>query len=463
MTDCTIGIDLGSTSIKGVLYSPVCDEVLHIESRQIFPRVATVPTQYEEDPIVIRDAAFDVVHALAQQAKEIGVRIVRIAVTGQMHGGLLVDAGLKPVTNFITWQDKRGDEKEEGKASLVQNLVSVVPFDLMEETGGYLFTGYLGVTIASLLKQDALLAHAHSMLGIYDWLACMLAGAKPTTDITSASAWGMYSITRKCWIPEILQAAGIEERLLPIVLEPGAVLGTISPQYAQVLELPPDLEIVIGLGDTQASYLGCGGAPDKIVLNFGTGSQCLWETEKTFPTPGTDTRYLGDGRHLATVPTLAGGLAYQLLEEFFEEVVREFSGTEVSKESAYSAMERLGRQVGDVKGLSFTPLFNGSRFLASDERAAITGLSRQNFHPGNMISALLHGMIEEVAAPFFARQAGASDFDGLIGSGNGMRRNKLLQEIASKRFGLPLSIPKHPEEAAVGAALVASWRGTLSP
>ena len=41
----------------------------------------------------------------------------------------------------------------------------------------------------------------------------------------------------------------------------------------------------------------------------------------------------------------------------------------------------------------------------------------------------------------------------MVASGNGIRLNKHLTERFVKTFGLPLSIPKHQEEAAFGAAL----------
>ena len=39
----------------------------------------------------------------------------------------------------------------------------------------------------------------------------------------------------------------------------------------------------------------------------------------------------------------------------------------------------------------------------------------------------------------------------LVGSGNGIRRNKLLAEIISKFFNMPLNVPVNAEEAALGA------------
>jgi ribulose kinase len=44
----------------------------------------------------------------------------------------------------------------------------------------------------------------------------------------------------------------------------------------------------------------------------------------------------------------------------------------------------------------------------------------------------------------------------LIGSGNGIRRNPLLADLLGSAFELPLVYPLHTEEAAHGAAMLAT-------
>ena len=41
----------------------------------------------------------------------------------------------------------------------------------------------------------------------------------------------------------------------------------------------------------------------------------------------------------------------------------------------------------------------------------------------------------------------------LVGSGNGIRKNKLMQELAEELYGMKMEIPLYQEEAAYGAAL----------
>lgn len=67
---------------------------------------------------------------------------------------------------------------------------------------------------------------------------------------------------------------------------------------------------------------------------------------------------------------------------------------------------------------------------------------------------MLRGILEEL----YDMYQGMCQMTGkkarcLVGAGNGIRKNTLMQEMAEKIFGMKLNIPKCQEEAALGAAL----------
>jgi sedoheptulokinase len=107
----------------------------------------------------------------------------------------------------------------------------------------------------------------------------------------------------------------------------------------------------------------------------------------------------------------------------------------------------------EMSDLRFDPIFGGSRWREPSARATLSGLTPDNFEFGAVTRALLAGMIEEIAAPYFEMEAHLRH-KGLRGSGNGMRRNPALRKIAEKRVGLPLVLSESEEEAARGAALL---------
>ena len=447
-----IAIDIGSSAIKAILCEQASGRALRIERRALESKIETPnPSYFEEDPTQLRDLVFETARALAAYATDCRQSIVGIAFTGQMHGGLVVDSQLCPLTNIITWQDKRGDEIRPSGKSYVEELRELLPAD---PTGVSIHTGFLAATLYWLVENKAMPARTSKVLGIYDWLTSMFAG-RAVTDITSAAAWGVYDIVALGWKHDIISAANISPEWLPEVAEPGVDLGPIDKGIADILGLPYETRIYGSIGDTQASYLGSGCTAEEILLNFGTGSQSMWEiasskVSQPVATEGTDIRYLRDGRYIVTVPTLAGGKAYWILAEFFRSVLQEFGGIEPPFDKVYAIMDALALR-SDSGGILFDPIFSGSKFRDERDLAAISGITGSNFTSKALVRALVEGMIEEVAVPYFIRE-GKCHHKQLVGAGNGLRKNAALREVAEQRFGLSLMLSEHLEEAAYGAA-----------
>ncbi len=79
-----------------------------------------------------------------------------------------------------------------------------------------------------------------------------------------------------------------------------------------------------------------------------------------------------------------------------------------------------------------------------------------NFSPGNLSRALLEGVIAQFKRLYdITLVAGAGERSVLIGAGNGVRKNKVLREVAERVFGLEMRVPVHTEAAAYGAAMQA--------
>ncbi|MPN35011.1 hypothetical protein SDC9_182505 [bioreactor metagenome] len=125
-------------------------------------------------------------------------------------------------------------------------------------------------------------------------------------------------------------------------------------------------------------------------------------------------------------------------------------------ETAYHGMDRcLAETEEPENAISFSTLFSGTR-EHPEKRASITELGIDNFTPEHFLYGVLNGMADELkkmyeegikAVPERPKQ--------LIGSGNGLRKNKELQKIFEKMFSMQLKIPVHREEAAFGSALFA--------
>ena len=206
------------------------------------------------------------------------------------------------------------------------------------------------------------------------------------------------------------------------------------------------IPVGVAIGDNQASFLGAAHGAGSVLVNIGTGSQVSLVSDRPVDSADVETRPYFDGKYLLVGCSLCGGKSYALLEGFFRETLRLFRGEESAP--LYDVMNRVLEQQKTTDVVVDTR-FMGTRQHA-DARASIRQLTPENFTPQDLICGLVQGMSDELYGLFDAMQAGC---DVLIGSGNGVRKNPALRRLLSERFGQPMQVPRHTEEASYGAAL----------
>ena len=95
--------------------------------------------------------------------------------------------------------------------------------------------------------------------------------------------------------------------------------------------------------------------------------------------------------------------------------------------------------------------FSGTR-SNPDLKGGLFDITTENLTPGDVKCAFLNGIIKELYDMYVSMNVSRSS---LIGSGNGIRKNKALRQTCENMFGAKMKTPLHLEEAAFGAALFA--------
>jgi sugar (pentulose or hexulose) kinase len=387
-----------------------------------------------------------------------------IGLTGQQHGVVVVDRNLQPLTPFINWQDRRVEELgPDGRSYLTQARELMGP-DAARRAGCTLSAGFMGATLYWLKCTDALPADAAWACFAADFVGVCLTGEPPQTDPTHGASSGLFDLRRRTWDEEAVERLGIRRALLPPVAEAGDPLGRLCEAAAQATGLAAGTPVFVALGDNQASVLGSvADLRQTVLVNVGTGAQVARYCEEIHHAPPLETRPFAREGYLLVHAGLSGGRAYATLERFFAQAVRDFTGQE-PKGPLYERMNELAAQVAaGSDGLRCDPTFAGTRQDPS-RRASLTGMSETNFTPAHLVRALLEGMARSFREGYDnLRAALGSDAGVLVGAGNGLRENALLAQMVAEEFGLPLRVPRHREEAAFGAALVAAFGAGLFP
>ena len=495
-----IGLDIGTTNLAAVAFDSDGGRLRGCWSAPNRGRLDGTPGRAELDLAVTQRQVLDL---LAQAAAELGdCHIAGIGVTGQQHGVGFLDADGTPVGPGITWQDQRavheplpgGETALERYARLARRTLSFGPSSspppLGEGGGGggslghpaelsrssppplagsqagapdpfYRLgcqpaTGYLGPTLLWLQAMGQLpdVAGARACF-IPDVAVAALIGSAPPCDPTDAGSSALFDIVSGVWDQALLSALDLCWSLLPPVVPTGTIVGELSPRAARATGLAAGTPVAVAMGDNQASYLGSVREPARSVLvNMGTGSQCSLLDDAFGRLDGVDTRWFPGGRYLYVGAGLFGGRSLAYLQGLFERVGRAFFQADAPP--SLDAMVAEAAQVPPgADGLRCEPTFTGTRQDPA-ARGGYTGIAPANLTPGHLTRALLEGMAGAFATLYQGLAEALEPREQLVGAGNGIRRNRLLQTLLAEAFGLPLAVPAWGEEAAVGAAMSAA-------
>ncbi len=424
-----LGLDIGTTSISAV----VTDGRAALDTLTLPNDSAvsgTAPFEKLQDPEKILETARKALSELLRLHPD----VVRIGITGQMHGIVYTDSRGRAVSPLYTWQDRRGDIPDGGSTS-VSRLSALTGYRL---AAGYGSVTHYYNTLHGLVPQSAV-----AFSTIHDHVAMRLCGlASPLTDAADAASLGLFDLKKNRFDREAILSAGMDPGFYPEVRTSG-LIGLYDSR----------IPVYCPTGDNQASFLGAtGGKTGAMLVNIGTGGQFSVLHPDILDCPGLETRPFPGGGFLIVGASLCGGSAYALLERFFRSSVSALSAA--VPDDIYAGMDRLlseGPPPDDLP--AFAPFFAGTR---SDpkRRASLSGLNENNFTPRHLIWALLFGMAKELHDLYECCRASGAGGSVLFGSGNGLRRNAHLRRAVEETFGLPLVLSSVSEEAAFGAALL---------
>lgn len=403
-----IGLDIGTTSICGILAD------IHsgtVEKSITLPNDSGLSSPNVWEKIQSPQRILETVHIILSKLMCDGV--VSIGVTGQMHGILYVDAEGSAVSPLYTWQDGRGD--------LAFQNTTYARF-LNSATGYGLVTDFYNE------KNGLIPETAEKFCTIHDFVVMKLCGNKaPAVHVSDAASFGLYDLKNNAFTI-------VNDRI------PEVVHGVQTVGYYK------NIPVTVAIGDNQASFIGSVKDQNAVLVNVGTGSQISVLSDEIYSVRGLETRPLYDDKYILVGSALCGGRSFAALECFFREVV--FLATKEKCASLYGPMLDAIDNLKET-GLIFDNRFCGTR-EKPDLRGSIQNISLENFTPENFIFGSLYAISDEL---FQMYQKTGKTCSTLVGSGNGIRRNKKLRQMFEAAFSCKMNIPNQQEEASFGAML----------
>ncbi|MEI6753243.1 MAG: FGGY family carbohydrate kinase [Paludibacter sp.] len=430
-----VGIDLGTSSISGIIYDYVSKETASITKTNS----ATIKSENEweslQDPDVIYSLAAEILQEF--NAKYTGIK--GIGFTGQMHGMLYVDSDGNAVSPLYTWQDNRGAQIYKDQKSYVDIL--------SEQTNLKLATGFGLVTHFYNLITNNIPEKAHKLCTIMDYVAMRVtATIAPVIDYSNAASLGFFDKKLLCFDLKSLNKVGIDLSILP----------EIKPSASYIGKYSNEIPVYSAIGDNQAAFLGSvKDISNSIHITIGTSSQLSVYTSDFIEINGLDTRPFPGGGYILVGAGLCGGKSFSILKTFFEETLKLFTNAQMQETDLYKIMTSIDYTNKESNLPIVHTTFNGTRQKPL-ERGSITNISMSNFSPEYLILGFVDGICNEMF-DFYKQLPEHIQHKSsiIIGSGNAIRNNQLLRKSIEKQFNMNLHIPTNMEEAAFGACICA--------
>ena len=435
-----IGLDIGTTTLCGVLYSLDENRTL----RTLVRDNSFIPGgegEYLQSPEQIFDDLKGLLDELLDSADG---TVGGFSLSSQMHGILYTDRKGRAVSPFYTWQNQRGTRRRDGRP--LDTLIS-------EKLGYPVYSGYGIVTHASLTSEGEIPSEAFRFCNIGDYVCMRLTGrTEPVTDLTLGASMGIADIRRKERSASLREAGFGKDERIPELVSSTKVLG----EYRGIPVVQP-------IGDNQASFLGSVREKrNSLLLNYGTSGQISFHRDRFAEYPGFETRPLGDEGYIHAAFSLCGGKSYMVMASFLKETARLFGAPkEINPLKIMDAMDLdfsspapgAVREENNRQEIEALPLFLGER-RQENSYAWFRNITDWNFTAENMVKALVEGMINELKRFYDPLpeeiRAGMTT---LVGAGNGIRRNPHLIRAAEAGYGMPLSLLDLSEESCLGAVI----------
>jgi xylulokinase len=421
-----LGIDVGTGGTRAVLVDR-SGRVQASESSDHAPISSEHIGWAEQDPDDWWRATREAIAGLLAACEDAESKIEAIALTGQMHGCVMLDAAGEVLRPALIWCDQRTQPQCDW-------LTKTIGYEkLIELTANPALPNF---TLTKLLwvreHQPEIFAQIAHVLCPKDYVRLRLTGVY-AMDMQEASGTLLLDVVHRRWSAEVAEAAGIPMSWLPPLFEGPEICARISPEGAAATGLTPGIPVAAGAGDQGAGAVGMGIlAPGSVSATIGTSGVVFAATDA--PTKDKLGRlhtfcHAAPGRWHVMGVTNGAGLSLRYFRDTF---------------APASAYEELLAQAAEAPpgcdGLMWAPYLFGERtpHLDPNARAAFVGITASHTR-AHFIRAILEGVAFSLRDTFtLFNELGVPVKAVRLGGGGA--RGALWRQIQADVYGHPVDL-----------------------
>ncbi|MBZ6102859.1 xylulokinase [Streptomyces olivaceus] len=418
-----VGVDTSTQSTKALVVDAATGRI--VASGQA-PHTVSSGAGRESDPRQWWDALGEALHQCGDAAREAAA----VSIGGQQHGLVTLDARGEPVRPALLWNDVRS-------APQARRLIDELggPKSWAERTGSVPSASFTVTKWSWLAENEPDAVRATKAVRLpHDYLTERLTG-EGTTDRGDASGTGWWAAGPETYDEETLARVGLDPALLPRVVRPSEVAGTVRDGHG--LPFSKGTLVAAGTGDNAAAALGLGLSPGVPVMSLGTSGTVYAVSQRRPADPTGTVAGFADARGdwLPLACTLNCTLA-------------------VDRVATLLNLDREAVEPGT--GVTLLPFLDGERTPNLPHSSGLLYGLRHDTTAGQLLQAAYDGAVHSLLGALdLALDADADPSAPLLLIGGGAR-GAAWQQTVRRLSGRPVQIPEARELVALGAAAQAA-------
>ena len=446
-----IGMDLGTTNIKGLLFTR--------DGEIVASTSCSTPTHYratdsaDYDPEELWQAVQAILRQLVVACPH-PEAIAGLAFASFAESGVALDENGKPLAPAIAWFDCRVlDVLEEFRRTVDEREVYRITGMALTHIAG------LGKLLWEKRHLPEVFHRTRIWLCVPSYLAYRLTG-EYLVDYSLASRTMLFDVRRRTWSARMCELAGVPIQLLPPVAVSGTPIGVLRPGVASALGLPPGVVVALGGHDHLCGALSAGVRRRGELLNSsGTGDALVVPVE----VGQIDDRFfhagVSCGCHVVSGQAVAlGGVrgAGRVIDWVRETFYTPADAVAVKDRLYREMIERAARAPVGSHGVLVAPHFQGAHVPDQDPvaKGAILGL-RSSHTLDDITRAMFEGLAFQLrlAVDTYAALTGDPFPDVTCIGGGG--QNPFWVQMKADVLERRILVSTIRENAGHGAALLA--------